>query len=63
MKVVLWAKNMYRVFEEWSRVTKRWNLSSQKLVQEFRETTFYIMDQTGRYDFGIGGGGCCRINF
>lgn len=47
MKVVLWVKNMYRVFEEWSRVTKRWNPNTQKLMHEFRETTFYIMDQTG----------------
>jgi len=47
MKVVAWAKNVYRVFEEWSRVTKRWNSAAQKLVHEFRETTFYIMDKTG----------------
>jgi hypothetical protein len=50
MKVVMWAKNIYRVFEEWSRVNKRWDIASQKLVHEFRETTFYIMDQTGRYE-------------
>ena len=48
MHVVMWAKNIYRVFEEWSRVTKRWNAAAQKLVHEFRETTFHIMDQTGR---------------
>lgn len=47
MKVVLWVKNMYRVFEEWSRVSQRWETNGQKLLSELRETTFYIMDQTG----------------